>query len=69
MGATSGDFSNSFFSGAMSEIVDNDRVIGIGVGIPIPGLKLYPEFDYQYFGSGIKNGIWSFGIGIRGVPK
>jgi len=66
---TSSDFSNSFFSASLSEITNNDRVIGVGIGIPVGNLKLYPEFDYQYFGNNLKWGIYSFGIGFRVVPK
>ncbi|MFZ1082000.1 MAG: hypothetical protein WAO19_08745 [Candidatus Kryptoniota bacterium] len=69
MEATSSDISNSFVSATVSEITNNDRAIGAGIGIPLGALKLYPEFDYQYFGNDLKWGIWSFGIGIRGIPK
>ncbi|HUI28940.1 MAG TPA: hypothetical protein VLX91_01895 [Candidatus Acidoferrales bacterium] len=66
---TSSDFSNSFFSASLTEITNNNRVVGAGVGVPLWGLKFYPKFDYQYFGNNLIWGIYSFGIGIRGVRK
>lgn len=65
---TSGDLSNSLFTGSMAEIINNDRIIGLGVGIPLGQLKIFPEFNYQYFGNNLKWGVYSFGIGIRGIP-
>ncbi len=67
--ATSTDFSTSFFSASLAELTNEDRAIGVGVGIPLGGFELYPEFDYQYFGNNLNRGIYTFGIGIRGIPK
>lgn len=64
------DFSNNgLFSILVGSLVNNDRFIGLGVGIPLSGFELYPEVDYQYFRNDLRYGVYSFGIGIRGIPR
>lgn len=67
---TGTDFSNNgLLSIPISSLINNDRVIGLGVGIPLGGFELYPEVDYQYFRNDPRSGVYSFGIGIRGILK
>jgi len=68
--ATSSDLSGPFFTvDDVSYTVDNDRGIGVGIGIPVGRIEFYPEFDYQYFRNDLRTGMYTFGIGIRGIPK
>jgi len=65
IGADKGDFSDSFTTGYTDDVINRNRVIGFGIALPLHKAKLYPEVDYQYFGSSLKNGLWHVGIGFR----
>lgn len=65
LGANNNDFSDSFFAGAVSGFIDNCRVLGFGIGIPLKKIKIFPEADYQHSSDNFSSGLWHFGIGIR----
>ncbi|HVO75533.1 MAG TPA: hypothetical protein VMT35_16000 [Ignavibacteriaceae bacterium] len=65
VGATESDFADSFISGATKEFINKNRVIGFGLGIPVRGIKFFPEVDYQYYNNNFSSGLWHFGIGVR----
>jgi hypothetical protein len=64
-GATEGDFSDSFLSGAVTSFINNCRVVGFGIGVPWKKIKLFPEADYQYNKDSFSGGIWHVGVGFR----
>ncbi len=65
-GANAGtSLSDGIFNGQFTDFIDNNHVLGFGIAIPVQTAKLYPELDYQSFGSGGGIGLWSFGIGLR----
>lgn len=65
MNAEQGDFSTGYISANIDDVINNNRSIGFGIGIPLRKAKLFPEVNYQYFGGDTKNGLWHFGVGIR----
>ncbi len=69
LGSTTSIFDDSFLSGVEEEFINNNRVIGFGIGLPIRSAKFFPEANYQYFGNDLSHGIWHFGIGLRVYTK
>jgi hypothetical protein len=65
LGATSGIFDDSFISGLGEVFIDNNRVLGFGIALPVRKAQLIPEANYQYFGGDFSHGLWHVGIGLR----
>ena len=63
-GSNSGSL-DGFITDLTSDIINNSRIVGFGVGVPVSKLKFYPEIDYQYFGNDLSSGLWHVGIGLR----
>ena len=63
--ANSADVSDRFIVGIGQEIVNRNRSLGFGIGIPLRKAKIYPEINYQDIGNGFNKAIVHFGIGFR----
>jgi hypothetical protein len=59
------DLSSGFLSGATEEFINGNRSVGIGLGIPLKKAMIFPEINYQYYGSSTKSGLIHFGIALR----
>jgi hypothetical protein len=63
-GVTSGSL-DGFISNLTSDLINNSRTLGFGIGLPFHKVKFFPEVDYQYYGNNLPDGLWHFGIGLR----
>ncbi len=64
-GLTGSSGLDGFITNLSSDIINNSRTIGFGIGLPLGKTKFYPEVDYDYYENNITNGIWHFGVGLR----
>ncbi len=70
IGSTTDVLQDSFISGVAETFVNQNRLIGLGVALPLQKkAKIYPEVNYQYFGGDLSHGLWHFGIGFRFFPN
>ncbi len=62
----SGDNSfDGFINDLTSNLINNSRTIGFGLGIQVKKVEFFPEADYQYFDNNMSYGLWHLGIGLH----